>query len=187
MFHVKHFFEEVLKELKIDYNTKKISLLLQYFEELILWNKKINIISRKLNEEDIAKKLIAPSLIPVNIVKDGVKVLDFGAGGGIASIPLKIFKPGIKLHLLEAKRKPLPFLEHISLLLNLKLKIHNKYVKKKGDLEEKYDWTFVRGVNPEKVPRELADKTLYYGKYNGEKFKLQEEKEFNGNIISVLI
>lgn len=186
MFHVKHFLEQTLGELKIDSDTHKISLLLKYLEELILWNKKINIISRKLTKENIIKKLIAPSLIPVNIVKDDAKVLDFGAGGGIASIPLKIFKPGVNLHLLESKRKPISFLKHINVFLNLKIKVQNKYVKKKDDLEERYDWTFVRAVNPENVPRELAKKTLYYGKYDGNNFRLQEEIEFKGNIISVL-
>ena len=186
MFHVKHLLEQTLEELKIDTDPNKISLLLQYLEELIKWNKKTNIISRKLTKEDIAKKLILPSLIPINIVGNKSKILDFGAGGGIASIPLKIFKPDTNLHLLESKKKPIVFLEHINALLNLKINIKNKYVKKRGDLEEKYDWVFVRAVNPEKVPRELAKKTLYYGKYNGNNFRLQEEIEFKGKIISVL-
>jgi 16S rRNA (guanine(527)-N(7))-methyltransferase RsmG len=186
MFHVKHLLLQTLKELNIDSSPNKNSLLLQYLEELTKWNKKINIISRKLSEEDIVKKLILPSLIPINIVEDKSKVLDFGAGGGIASIPLKIFKPGINLHLLESKKKPVVFLEHINALLNLKMNIKNKYVKKKEDLEEKYNWVFVRAVDPEKVPQGLADKTLYYGKYEGNNFRLQEEIEFKGNIISVL-
>lgn len=186
MFHVKHLLEQTLKELKINTDPNKISLLLQYLEELMKWNKKINIISRKLSEEDIIKKLILPSLIPINIVEDKSKVLDFGAGAGIASIPLRIFMPGVNLHLLESKKKPVIFLEHINSLLNLKMKIKNKYVKKKQDLEEKYDWVFVRAVDPEKVPREIASKTLYYGKYAGNNFRLQKEIEFKGNIISVL-
>ncbi len=186
MFHVKHSIEKTLQELKIEPETKKVSTLLKYIEELIKWNKKINFISRKLTEEEVFAKLIFPSLIPINVINEGEKILDFGAGGGIASIPLKIFKPQITLHLLESKNKPVIFLEHISSLLNLNLKIINKFVKKEHDLEERYDWIFIRAVNPEKVPQGLARKIVYYGKYSGKLFRKKDELSFKGITISVL-
>lgn len=186
MFHVKHSIEKSLQELKIETETKKVSMLLQYIEELIQWNKKINLISRKLTKETVLTKLILPSLIPINIISESEKILDFGAGGGIASIPLKIFKPQITLHLLESKNKPVIFLEHISSLLNLDLKIINKFVRKEQDLEEHYDWILARGVNPALIPRKLTKKILYYGKYNGDVFTCKEEISFKSNLVSVL-
>jgi len=187
MFHVKHLLEKTLKELEIKSNEKTNSLLLQYIEELIRWNKKINIISRKLKKEEILEKLIFPSLMPVKIVADNEKILDFGAGGGIASIPLKIFKPNTTLYFAESKNKPVVFLEHINSLLCLNAKITNKFVRKKDDLEEDFDWIFVRAVDPEKIPTGLADKILYYGKYKGEKFTCKEEISFKEKTISILI
>jgi 16S rRNA (guanine(527)-N(7))-methyltransferase RsmG len=186
MFHVKHLLEKALQELKITSTEEKTSLLLQYIEELVRWNKKINIISRKLSEEEVAKKLICPSLIPIKKVKNNEKVLDFGAGGGIASIPLKIYSPNIKLQFLESKNKPAVFLEHINSLLCLNAKITKLFVKTKNDLKESFDWVFIRAVDPEKVPAGLADKIIYYGKYRGEKFVLEEELIFNQQIISIL-
>jgi len=186
MFHVKHSLEEALEKLKIEPDTKKTSTLLQYIEELIQWNKKINLISRKLTKEEVLTKLIFPSLIPIKIIGEDEKILDFGAGGGLASIPLKIFKEQITLHLLESKNKPIVFLEHISLLLDLDLKIINKFVRKKEDIEEQYNWVFVRAVNTEQIPQGLASKILYYGKYTGDKFKLKKELSFKENIISIL-
>jgi 16S rRNA (guanine527-N7)-methyltransferase len=183
---VKHLIEEYLKELKIQTNNGKTKLLLIYLEELIIWNKKINLISRKLKKEEVLKKLLLPSLVPYKIINDNEKVLDFGAGGGIATIPLKILKPKITLHLLESKTKPVVFLEHIGLLLNLEIKIINKFVRKKEDLEEKYDWIFVRAVDPEQVPQGLTNKILYYGKYKGDTFTRKEEISIKGNTISVL-
>jgi 16S rRNA (guanine527-N7)-methyltransferase len=187
MFHVKHSLEKTLKKLKIPYDSYKLEKLLLYLEELILWNKKINLISRKMQEKDILNKLILPSLTPYHIIKKGEKILDFGAGGGIASIPLKILKPEITLHLLEAKKKPVIFLEHINLLLSLEAETTNKFVLKRGDLEEEYDWVFVRAVNPEQIPKGIANKMLYYGKYTGDKFTCQEKILFKKNIISVLV
>jgi 16S rRNA (guanine(527)-N(7))-methyltransferase RsmG len=187
MFHVKHSLEETLKELQIESDDRKTSLFLQYIEELIQWNKKINLISRKLTKEEILAKLLTPSLIPCKLVENSEKVLDFGAGGGIASIPLKIFKPKTHLHLVESKTRSVVFLEHISALLNLDLKIVNKFIKKPEDLDEQYDWVFVRAVNPEKIPHGIAERILYYGKYAGDIFSLKEELSFKGNTISVLI
>jgi len=186
MFHVKHFLEETLNELKIETNNKKTQKLLLYLEELMRWNKKTNLISRKLKKEEVFKKLLAPSLLPCGTIKEGEKILDFGAGGGIASIPLKIFKERITLHLLEPKNKPVAFLEYISFSLDLNLKIIKTFVRKAEDIEEKYDWVFVRAVNPEQIPKGLAAKVLYYGKYTGAVFRLKEELIFKGNIISVL-
>ena len=186
MFHVKHSLEKILKELNIKKNSEKTDLLLLYLEELMRWNKKINLVSRKLTKEEILAKLIFPSLIPIKIIGKDEKILDFGAGGGIASIPSKIFKKQITLHLLEAKNKSIVFLEHISLLLDLDLKTINKFVRKTEDIEEKYDWIFVRAVNPEEIPQGLGGKILYYGKYTGDKFDSIEETAFKGNIISVL-
>jgi 16S rRNA (guanine(527)-N(7))-methyltransferase RsmG len=187
MFHVKHSLEETLNKLNIQTNNKKKESFLLYFEELLRWNKKINLISRKLTKEEVFKKLLLPSLIPYDLIDEGEKILDFGAGGGIASIPLKILKPNINLHLLESKNKLIIFLEHINLLLGLNLKIINKFVLKKNDLEEEYNWVFVRAVNPEQIPEDIAEKILYYGKYSGDKFTCKKKLLFETNTISILI
>jgi 16S rRNA (guanine527-N7)-methyltransferase len=186
MFHVKHSLEKALKKLNIKCENKKKDKLLLYLEELMLWNKKINLISRKLKKEEVLSKLLVPSLIPCLLINEGEKILDFGAGGGIASIPLKIFKPKITLHLLEAKNRPIVFLDHINLLLGLDLKIIKKYAQNKKDLEEEYDWIFARAVNPEQIPESLAEKILYYGKYTGGKFICKEKIAFNDSTISIL-
>ena len=186
MFHVKHSLEKALKELNVQCENEKKEKLLLYLEELMLWNKKINFISRKLKKDEVLRKLLLPSLIPCRLINEGDKILDFGAGGGIASIPLKIFKPNITLHLLESKNKPVVFLDHINLLLGLDMKIIKKFAQKKNDLEEEYNWIFVRAVNPEQIPGNLAEKILYYGKYTGDKFTCKEKIVFNDRTISIL-
>jgi 16S rRNA (guanine(527)-N(7))-methyltransferase RsmG len=187
MFHVKHSLENTLQKLNIEANEEKTEKLLLYLEELMRWNKKLNLVSRKLNKEEVLTKLLLPSFLPYEIIKKGEKILDFGAGGGIASIPLKIFKPDILLHLLESKKKSVVFLEHISLLLDLDLNIINKFVKKEEDINERFDWVFVRAVNPEEIPKGISDKILYHGEYTGEKFICKRKIAFRGKTISVLI
>jgi 16S rRNA (guanine527-N7)-methyltransferase len=186
MFHVKHLIEEYLKELKIQTNNEKPDILLLYLEELIQWNKKINLISRKLKKEDVLKKLLLPSLIPYEIISGNEKILDFGAGAGIAGIPLKIFKPGIELHLLESKHKTVIFLEYIASALNLNLKILNKFVRSAEDIEESYDWVLVRALDPEKIPEGTGRRIIYYGKYTGDKLTCTNELNRKDKTISIL-
>jgi 16S rRNA (guanine527-N7)-methyltransferase len=187
MFHVKHLLEKTLKELNIESDKRKTGKFFLYLEELCKWNKKINLVSRKLKKEEVLTKLLLPSLLPYEIINKGEKILDFGAGGGVASIPLKIFKPDIRLHLLESKRKPVAFLEHINQLLNLDLGITNKFVQKKEDIDERFDWIFVRAVNPDEIPKGISSKILYYGEYSGEKFVCKRKIKPGDNSISVLI
>jgi 16S rRNA G527 N7-methylase RsmG len=125
-------------------------------------------------------------LAPYHIINEKEKILDFGAGGGIASIPLKIFKPNINLHLLESRKKPIIFLEHINLLMDFNFTTINKFVLNRAELEEKYDWVFVRAVNPEQIPKGIASKILYYGKYTGDKFSCLEKAFLKKNTISIL-
>jgi 16S rRNA (guanine527-N7)-methyltransferase len=186
MFHVKHFLEEYLKELNVETTSGQIDKLLLYLEELIQWNKKINLVSRKLKKEEALKKLLLPSLLPHKIINDNEKILDFGAGGGITGIPLKIFKPGITLHLLESKYKPVIFLEHIASLLNLNIKIIQKFVQNAKDIEESYDWVLIRALNPETIPEGTGRRILYYGKYTGNKLSIKNELKRKGNTVSIL-
>jgi len=78
----------------------------QYVNLLLDWNKKINLISRK-DEENIWTYHILHCISPlfkINIL-EGSKMVDIGTGGGLPGIPLKILRPDISLLCLDATRK----------------------------------------------------------------------------------
>jgi 16S rRNA (guanine527-N7)-methyltransferase len=78
----------------------------QYVKLLLEWNKKINLISRK-DEENVWSYHILHSVSPlfkVN-VKEGSRIVDIGTGGGLPGIPIKILRPDISLLCLDATRK----------------------------------------------------------------------------------
>ena len=91
----------------------------KYLSELIAWNKKFNLTAITAPEE-IRKKHFEDSLLLLeHLTLTNESVVDIGAGAGFPGIPLKIARPGIKLTLLEATKKKVGFLEHISKTLGL--------------------------------------------------------------------
>jgi len=78
----------------------------QYVNLLLDWNKKINLISRK-DEENIWTYHILHSVSPLFRVKlmEASRIVDIGTGGGLPGIPLKILRPDISLLCLDATRK----------------------------------------------------------------------------------
>lgn len=104
---------ELLK-LPVEENT--IQCLYTYYQLILQWNKKINLISRA--EKDIAKNHILDSLSIYYLLK-GNYLLDFGSGAGFPGIPLKILNNNIFLDIVEAKKKKAVFLREVKRELKL--------------------------------------------------------------------
>ncbi len=91
-----------------------------YVEQLLAWNKKINLVSRK-DEENIWESHIVHSLSPLFVldIPSGIRVLDLGSGGGLPGIPLAIVHGGIEVTLLDSIRKKTVAVEEIVRSLGL--------------------------------------------------------------------
>lgn len=79
---------------------------MQFADLLLEWNKKINLISRR-DEENFWTCHILHSLSVLFKVDipPGVEVLDLGTGGGLPGVPLKIARPDLALTLLDSTQK----------------------------------------------------------------------------------
>ena len=94
---------------------------LSSFKTLLLdWNKKINLISRK-NEENIWKGHIALSLSMLFKLefRAGMKFLDLGTGGGFPGIPLSIMLPECSFLLLDSTQKKINVVQSVAESLSL--------------------------------------------------------------------
>jgi 16S rRNA (guanine527-N7)-methyltransferase len=98
---------------------KQLDLFKGYYQEIMRWNEKINLMSRSSAEDTLLKNFI-DSLTAIQFLPEREsRVMDMGSGGGFPGIPLKIACPVLQVSLLEASRKKASFLKHILRTLQL--------------------------------------------------------------------
>lgn len=91
-----------------------------YGRELKDWNTKFNLTSLT-DDIDIIDKHFVDSLLlfQYETLETGIRIADVGAGAGFPGLPIKIYRPDIRLTLLESVGKKTKFLEHIVAELKL--------------------------------------------------------------------
>jgi 16S rRNA (guanine527-N7)-methyltransferase len=105
------------KKLGLNINPKQVEQFETCYQELIDWNRKINLTSITDYEEVQVKHFLDSLTVTLAIKQEdfnkSLSVIDVGSGAGLPGIPLKILLPGIRLKLLEATAKKAKFLEHL--------------------------------------------------------------------------
>jgi len=120
--------EQFIKTLKnslrkngIKIGTEETLSLYLYYRQLLIWNRKINLMSRKQKDNFIERHLV-DSLWVLKILhtKENDKILDLGSGNGLPGIPLAVSVPFVKIFLLESNKRKCVFLNHMKSILSLK-------------------------------------------------------------------
>lgn len=119
------YFAKQLRNKNIHLDQNQIERFFLFLKELKKWNRKFNLTSITDDREIIVKHfidslscgLVFPS---ISHPPSAISVIDVGSGAGFPGLPLKIYRPEVKLTLLEATRKKVDFLFHICEKLELK-------------------------------------------------------------------
>lgn len=167
---------------KLIYGVEQLGLVLSpkqtrqfqlYYEELVEWNKRINL-TAITNYEEVQLKHFLDSLTLVAALKNvpwskrSFALLDVGTGAGVPGIPVKILIPRIELVLMESVAKKTVFLQYLVTRLELDhVKIltgRAEDIAHQPDRREKFDLVVSRALSKLST---LAELTLPFCREGG--------------------
>jgi 16S rRNA (guanine527-N7)-methyltransferase len=131
-----------------DFTPKQIEQFKALEELYKEWNAKINVISRKdidsLYEKHVLHSL---SIATVFDFAAGMEILDIGTGGGFPGVPLAIFFPEVKFHLVDSINKKLKIIEAVKEAIGLK-NVTTQHIRAEEIKNRKFDFAVSRAVAP---------------------------------------
>lgn len=142
--------------------------LCEYARTLVEWNEKMNL-TGITDPDGIAEKHFLDSILPLKFLEipDGGKVIDVGTGAGFPGVPIKIYRPDIKLTLLDSLNKRVNFLSAACEAAGITAELVHARAEEGGRdtrYREKFDIAFARAVAAMPV---LAEYCLPYVKVGG--------------------
>jgi len=142
---------------------QKLELILKYFNDFSAlqtsqflalenvykdWNSKINVISRKdIDSIYLHHVLHSLSIAAIAPFDEGTQIIDIGCGGGFPGVPLAIFFPNVKFHLVDSIAKKLKVVEAVCLELNIQ-NITIQHTRVEEIKNRKFDFAVSRAVAP---------------------------------------
>lgn len=118
-----NFYEEMraaARAYDIELTEDQLSAYQQYYELLVDWNGKMNLTAITEPRQVAVKHMIdSVSCYTEEAFGGDAKVIDVGAGAGFPGLPLKIWKKGLRMTLLDSLNKRVKFLNEVIGALSL--------------------------------------------------------------------
>lgn len=156
------------ESLDISLGEQAISRFTTFTNELVEWNKVINLTAIK-EPNDIALKHFVDSIAVFKYanIQNGAKIADVGCGAGFPGIPMKIVRNDIKLTCIDSLNKRVKFMEQLVQKIELTdcecVHIRAEEAGAKSEFREKYDFAMARAVAQLRVLAEYCVPLLKVG------------------------
>ena len=113
-----------LSDMGLELSSTKAKQFELYYQELLGWNKRINLTSITDYEAVQTKHFLDSITVTLALAKEdmnkpGLSIIDIGTGAGFPGLPLKILLVQSRLVLLDSTAKKVAFLHHIAEKLEL--------------------------------------------------------------------
>jgi len=141
----------------LELSAEQLKLLVHYGELLKGWNDKVNLISRKDEENILFKHILHSLLVAMPAVanyeiRQHSKVLDLGTGGGLPGIPVKIARPDLSITLCDSIGKKIAACQDMISQLGLKnieaIVSRTEELPKQAEYKAAFDVIISRAVAP---------------------------------------
>ncbi len=143
-------------KLGLQLNSKQLEQFNIYYQELISWNRRMNLTAITDYEEVQVKHFLDSLTITLALGqpadRTSLGIIDVGSGAGLPGLPLKILLPESRLVLLEATAKKATFLHYLKDKLGLEnveiVTGRAEEVAHKSEYRESFDAVLSRAVAP---------------------------------------
>jgi 16S rRNA (guanine527-N7)-methyltransferase len=107
-----------LAHFHIDCGERAVKDLLYYVEELMRWNKKINLTGIQKIERAV-QELLYDAFFLKGHIRNEQSIVDLGSGSGILAIPLSIMDANVDVFSIDKSLRKIQFQRHIKRMLHL--------------------------------------------------------------------
>ncbi len=158
----------VMERQKLTYSDELCARLDRYAEMLVEWNEKLNLTAITAPDEIVVKHFVDSLLLTSAVeLPQGASLIDVGTGAGFPSVPVGLYRPDLKITLLDSLNKRIVFLQELTKALEMPAEcVHGRAEDCGQDAKfrEKYDIATARAVAN---LRSLAEYCLPFVKVGG--------------------
>lgn len=138
---------KLFEKYNLNLTEEKLNKLNIFYSELIFYNNSFNL-TAITEENEVFIKHFLDSIFPQFLIEKNSSVIDIGAGAGFPSLPLKIYRPDLRVTMIDSLNKRVNFLNDV--IKKLELENISAFHARAEDFaktsRESFDYAVVRAV-----------------------------------------